>query len=173
MMQEQSRHRLAVPAYGSGGGGPRRGGARHVGNGHGGAAGAISGAARRAVLASAMAVGAAGLTSIFVAAGALEFSEYGNPIVVAINIATCTVLAALLACAPLAGASAVRRRVDGLDRDAIWVRAMICVLVTAYAIVVFWAGPGYAASRVPAADDHLWTPYDGKSTFTATGRPSN
>ena len=148
-----------------------RGKTRHAWNRRAGAARLLSIAARRAALVAVMAGGAAGLTSILVVAGALEFGEYDNPIVVTANITTCTVLVALLACAPLACSSALRRRAAGLDRSSIVVRAVICAIVAVYITVVFWAGPGYAAASVPTTYLRFRMPDDDGASdmFVATG----
>ena len=148
--------------------------ARHAGNRRAGGARLLSIAARRAALAAVMAGGAAVLTSILVVAGALEFSEYDNPIIAAANIATCSVLGALLACAPLVCSSSLRRRAASLDRGSILVRAVICAIVAVYITVVFWAGPGYAAASVPTTDLRFRMPDGGGGLdmFVAAGGPA-
>ena len=110
---------------------------------------------RCTALPTAMALGAAGLVSILVVAGALEFSEKSNPIIVAANVATCLMFVAIFACARLASNQSIRRMVTCLDDGSIEVRAAIGVIVVAYAIMVFWAGPGYVGNCIPSTDYHL------------------
>lgn len=122
-----------------------------------------------------MALGAAWLVSILVTGGALEFNGEGNPIIVAGNVATCLMFVAIFACARLASNLSIRRMAARIDDGSIGVRAAISVIVAAYAIMVFWAGPGYAASCIPSTDQRFGCISDcGESMFVpASDRPDH
>ena len=169
MTERRAGHHPARPACGIGRDRRRRK-ALHTGNKRADAGWALPVAIRSAVLPAIMTAGAVGLTAILVGAGALEFSENGNPIVMAINIVTSVVLFMILACAPFSRTQTVMNRAAELDMGSIPARVCTCVIVAIYAIVVFWAGPGYAANSVPTADRQFWTLANGgKSMFVTIG----